>query len=117
MRSKLAVPFLGSCLLAFAMFTTGCVIEERTVVTDDPTNEDVAVANAPPADQAEAQTAAPGPNYVWIKGHWKWDARRQSWEWRQGHWEVRRSGYEWVAGHWEHRPNGWVWIGGHWKRV
>jgi hypothetical protein len=71
------------------------------------------VVQSPPAPIVERRPAMPGPGYVWIEGHWRWEARRGQWAWVRGHWDIRQ-GYTWVAGHWDQRPNGWVWVEGRW---
>src|SRR5437667_7479677 len=105
MRSKLVAALLSrGTILSLALFglssalVTGCVVHETVV--EEPTNEDVVVEREPPAEQAETPPPAPGATteYVWIKGHWKWSAPRQAWEWQAGHWDKVRSGYDWVPG-------------------
>jgi len=59
---------------------------------------------------------APGPNFVWINGHWKWSKRVVKYVWAKGHWSKRRRGANWVSGHWADVPGGHKWIPGHWKR-
>src|SRR4051812_40545217 len=118
MRSKLAVLLLtrGALIVTFGLVSalgTGCVVHEQVV--EEPTNEDAVVEKEPPAEQAETPPAAPSGDYVWVKGHWKWNASAQAWGWQPGHWERNQSGKEWVGGHWERRPKGYVWIAGHWR--
>ena len=68
---------------------------------------------APPPMKKEIRTMKPGPQFIWISGHWKWSGNRYSWV--QGHWVKNRPGRHWVAGHWERRGPRWVWIKGHWR--
>lgn len=69
---------------------------------------------APPPLKTEVRPVKPGPNYVWISGHWKWSHSRYVWV--TGHWTKPRPGYTWVKGHWQRRGNHWVYIKGHWRR-
>jgi hypothetical protein len=64
----------------------------------------------PPAPRQEVIVAAPGPDYVWIGGHWGWHGH---WVWESGRWD-RRPGYSWVGGHWDHRGGGYVYVEGRW---
>lgn len=85
-----------------ALVTSGCV--ERQVV----------VVREPPPDPGETVTTSPGADYVWIRGHWRWNGAEYVWV--RGHWAVRRPGMVWVPGHWARRADAWVWIEGHWQR-
>jgi len=69
----------------------------------------------PPAPVYERAPYAPGPGYVWLGGHYRWDGYRYVWV--PGHYVRPPYGYSsWVPGHWVNRPNGaWVWIPGHWR--
>ena len=72
------------------------------------------VAAGPPADVVEVVPAQPGPEYVWVAGHYRWDSER--YVWFAGHWAQPPAGFhEWVAGHWGRREGGWVWVEGHWR--
>ena len=74
----------------------------------------VFVVAGPPADVVEVVPAQPGPEYVWVGGHYRWGGDR--YVWMGGHWAQIPPGYhEWVAGHWGRREGGWVWVEGHWR--
>jgi WXXGXW repeat (2 copies) len=70
-----------------------------------------------PAARTEVQTAQPGPNYVWIPGHYEWRTSERTYVWVPGSWAVQPAGYIWVPGRWETRPEGSVWVQGHWQRT
>jgi len=75
----------------------------RTVVYD----------SAPRQAVGEQVTAAPGPGYVWMAGHWSNVSQR--WVWIAGHWEMPPSpSAVWVGGHWVQGNGGWVWVDGAW---
>jgi hypothetical protein len=77
---------------------------------------EVVVTAQPPPLRAEVVTVAPGPGYIWIRGHWGWHHER--WEWIGGRWDrVSQPGSAWVPGQWVARGNGWVWIEGHYTVV
>jgi hypothetical protein len=66
----------------------------------------------PPPPQVEVLPVAPGPDFVWIGGHWGWHGR---WVWEGGRYERHPHG-RWEAGHWDHRPGrGYVWVEGRWR--
>jgi len=113
--------FVTASLVLFAMFT-GC---RTTVVYDDPpprrtvvveeqgpsgevveTHETTVVETAPPAEQVDvvAVGVAPGPDYVWVQGYWRWNGR--VWVRVGGHWHRRPYGYRY------YRPGCWVYRGG-----
>ncbi|HEY3756947.1 MAG TPA: YXWGXW repeat-containing protein [Opitutaceae bacterium] len=72
------------------------------------------VVNAPPPLQTEIVTVSPGPEYVWIGGHWGWS--RRHWVWVGGYWAHRHHpGAVWIGGHWDRRPGGYVWVEGRWR--
>ncbi len=74
----------------------------------------VYVRVAPPPPVVEEVVAAPGPGYVWIRGHHAWEEGR--YVWIRGHWERRpHARARWVEGHWHHTRRGWYWVEGHWR--
>src|SRR5256885_10301380 len=82
--------------------------------TPDPATREVVVAQAPPEVRVETQTVAPGADYIWQRGYWRWTGVEYAWI--PGHWVVRpRPAAVWVEGHWMRRGGGWVWIAGHWR--
>jgi hypothetical protein len=48
----------------------------------------VAAPGPPPPPRVERVTVSPGPSYVRVPGHWRWNGRR--YVWIEGHWAVRR---------------------------
>jgi hypothetical protein len=68
----------------------------------------------PPSPKKEVRHHKPGPNYIWISGHY--EQRHGRWVWIGGHWAKKRHGMVWVEGHWVKRGKRWVWIKGHWKK-
>ncbi len=105
MKKLILLPLLGLTFLVCQGVSAVEVIEENEPYT--------IVKEAPPKETEEVITTAPGPNYSWIKGHWRWDGR---WVWVPGHWAGRpHPNATWVSGHWVNRPHGWVWIRGHWE--
>ena len=48
----------------------------------------VAVRPAPPARILVARPAAPGPNYRWVDGNWRWNARQNRYIWVDGYWSA-----------------------------
>ena len=97
----------SAALLFLALpFATGCVAAA--------TPGGVYVAAAPPAAIVETRPIAPGPNSVWIDGHYRWTGSR--YDWVPGHWDARpRAGARWVPGHWKRSRHGWRWTPGRWK--
>ena len=96
--------------LAVAMaagWASGCEIHE------EPAQDEVVVRRQPPPDRGEDPGAAPGAEYLWIRGHWV--LAGPEWTWRRGHWETRRAGSEWVPGRWVARGGAWQWSEGHWQ--
>ncbi|MEO8432791.1 MAG: YXWGXW repeat-containing protein [Acidobacteriota bacterium] len=69
---------------------------------------------APPAVRTEYVGAAPGPDYLWVRGYWRWDGAAYGWV--PGHFDRRpRERARWVDGRWKHTRQGWLWIDGHWR--
>jgi hypothetical protein len=113
-------------LLAVAPFAlASCVVTEpappvtttttvtREVTTTGPSNE-VLVSHEPPAVRVESQTVAPGPNYVWTRGYWRWTGT--TYVWAPGSWVIRpRPAAVYVEGHWLRRGSRWVWVAGYWR--
>jgi hypothetical protein len=74
----------------------------------------VYVAARPPVERVEVIPAAPGAEFVWIRGYWSY--RGSEYAWVPGRWERPVEGRrEWVPHHWEHDRNGWYLVEGHWR--
>ena len=113
------------CSLGLLLGLLGCVEEPpppvtttttvtRQVTTTGPATGEVIVTQAPPAVRVETQTVAPGANYLWTPGYWRWTGTNYIWV--SGSWVVRpRPTAVWVEGLWVRRGGGWVWIAGHWR--
>lgn len=95
MRKTALLVLLGFVLIVAA----GCIVSSPRI--------------APPPGKVEVIPARPGPNHVWIAGHWKWSGN--AYVWAPGHWAKAKPGKVWVPGHWERRGAHWVWKPGHWK--
>jgi hypothetical protein len=92
--------------LAALFLTASCVVS--------PPRGAVFVRVAPPVAVVEAEGAAPGPEFVWIRGYHRWDGERYVWV--AGHWDRRpHARAVWVNGEWKHHRNGWYWVDGHWR--
>lgn len=68
---------------------------------------------APPPGKVVVKPLKPGPNYVWVAGHWSWKGGR--YHWVNGHWLKKKRGKVWVAGHWKKKRGRWIWVPGHWR--
>ena len=58
--------------------------------------------------------AAPGREYVWIRGNWHWNGA--AWVWHAGHYDRVRVGFHWVHAHYEQRGPNFIYVPGHWAR-
>ncbi|MGE5277482.1 MAG: hypothetical protein ACM3SU_10845 [Acidobacteriota bacterium] len=104
-RTRTALATAAACAALLALLT-GC---------GPPLPPDaVFVHVAPPGSPVEVIGVAPGPDYVWIRGHHRWSG--SAYVWVPGHWAARpRHGAVWIDGHWAHHHKGWYWRDGHWK--
>jgi hypothetical protein len=70
---------------------------------------------APPPDRSESPSPQPGPNYVWVPGHWSWDGN--DFQWHSGEWTTPPTGYhQWMPGRWQQTgANNWVYVEGQWQ--
>ncbi len=72
----------------------------------------VVVREEPPRVREERIPPAPGPGYVWLKGHYTWAGNR--WAWVQGTWSVPpQPNAVWVEGVWDRHSRQWV--ESHWE--
>ena len=95
-----------AAFLAAAALVAACV--------PPPPHGVVYVRVAPPAPVYEEIAVAPGPEFVWIRGHHRWEGERYVWV--PGHYERRpHVRARWVEGHWRHSRQGWYWVEGHWR--
>jgi hypothetical protein len=110
---------------------TSCVVQQPVPVTTTTTTEvhreivttgpgvgpvtrEVIVTRPPPAVRIETQTVAPGRNYVWTQGYWRWTG--SNYVWVPGTWIVRpRVTAVYVQGHWTRQSSGWVYVPGYWQ--
>src|SRR5207237_4225884 len=64
----------------------------------------VEVDVAPPPPQYEVVPVAPGPGYIWVRGHW--NRGGGAWAWAPGRYEAVRAGHRWESGRWVRGPRG-----------
>ncbi|MBC8094644.1 MAG: YXWGXW repeat-containing protein [Akkermansiaceae bacterium] len=71
------------------------------------------VVSRPPLPQIELVGKPPGPDYVWMPGHWE---RKEHWTWISGHWaQTPRPQAAWIPGRWARCDQGWMWVAGYWR--
>ncbi|MFY7903528.1 MAG: YXWGXW repeat-containing protein, partial [Rubrivivax sp.] len=97
-----------------AVALTGCVIAPLPPAGPWRSDEGPVVDAPPPPPRYEAVPVAPGVAYVWIGGHWAWQAGRHVWI--GGRWALPPAGHAWVPGYWGRHGPGWRWHGGYWRR-
>ncbi|HMD29032.1 MAG TPA: hypothetical protein VKH13_10730 [Steroidobacteraceae bacterium] len=98
-------------LLAMSAACTVTATAPRVVV--QPPIAEVVVARPPPPLQVEVVPVAPGPNWIWQPGHWRWE--HNEYVWRPGHYEKRPAATAyWVRPEWVARNGQWVFQPGHW---
>lgn len=70
---------------------------------------------APPPDQTESPAPQPGPEYIWVAGHYSWDGA--DFQWHRGQWTIPPTGYHtWAMGRWEQSGStNWVYVEGQWQ--
>lgn len=72
-------------------------------------------AVAPPPNRVEIIPPAPGHEYFWVYGHWRWVGSQH--QWVDGHWEQHREREHWVPHRWIRDGQGnWRLQEGHWRR-
>jgi len=107
-------------LAAPAFAQSSVTIEKKTITKEVPesgsTVSTIVVApNPPPPPRAEARPAAPGPEMVWMSGHWSWKPEAGSYAWIEGKYAMPpRPRAAWLPGSWTQHPDGWVWEEGRW---
>jgi hypothetical protein len=76
-----------------------------------------AILQKPPSPGgADAMSAQPSPNHVWIAGHWHWNGGQYTWV--AGKWELPPiENAVWVAPHWDSNGNGYVLTEGFWQQA
>jgi hypothetical protein len=74
----------------------------------------IVVRAAPPVPRREVIAKRPGPNHVWVAGHWRWVGRRYAWV--AGGWQLPpRPRAVWIPGRYRKVRGGYVWVEGRWR--
>lgn len=118
-RISLWTAALALGLLA-GVILTGCYVRPYYRYYDPyygppPTAEFFEAPAPPPALLAEARPPAPGPDAVWLPGHWAWNGR--GWWWSPGFYARAVPPYTtFEPGAWEPTPRGtFHWRPGFWR--
>jgi hypothetical protein len=100
-------------LAGFAILSTQQVQAHTKIVIAEAPPQYVMVQTAPPAEMVEDIGPSPGPDFLWIKGNWRWDGR---WVWNRGHWYQRpHPEAVWAPGVWVRKTHHHVWVAGRWE--
>jgi len=97
--------------MAVCLSVMGCVVEPAHA---DPVfvQYEVVVPSAPPVEIVEVVPVAPGPRYIWCRGHWHWTGSHYVWV--RGKYIGRVHGRVWVHPHYVYRGR-WIHVRGHWR--
>jgi len=86
----------------------------RLIGHDTTSRSDPAAPGPSSPSAAEAVPAPPGPDFVWVPGHWTWHQGVQAWV--PGAWLLPpRPGYGWQPGHWMAHGTEQIWLDGYWS--
>ena len=81
--------------------------------------QEVSAGTAAPALIMEPIPVAPGPDYIWVSGYWRWRNIRWGfgrWEWVSGAWtRPPHRDALWIGGRWEPHRGLNIWVDGHWR--
>lgn len=99
----------GIILISLAFVLQSNMANSQVVVKVKPAKPKVVIV--------KADVPKPGPNHIWIDGHWTCEKKTKSYVWKKGHWVKPKKGKVWIPGHWKKVPGGHKWMSGHWKRV
>jgi hypothetical protein len=75
----------------------------------------VYIREGPPPLRHEVIVARPGPEYIYVRGHWIY-GRNGGYAWAPGRW-LRPEGARrrWEEGQWVHERRGWYYTEGRWR--
>jgi YXWGXW repeat-containing protein len=94
---------------ALLVLSFGCVGNEPPM-----TSGTLLVSIGPPPPRREYRPRAPGRDFIWIEGYYRWTSAE--YDWVPGHWEQRpHRKAHWKQGRWHHTDRGWYWEEGHWR--
>lgn len=100
--------------LALALGLGACAVETPVVGVAGPSVM-VEAPVQPPPPQVEVIPVAPGPDFFWVYGHWRWTGTEHRWE--GGHWERHHPNEHWVPYRWDRDEHGrWHGHEGFWRR-
>jgi hypothetical protein len=112
------IAFAGALLAlpaaAFGFTRVGFGFNFGFPIYDYPPPTRVVVVQQPVATEVPPP-AAPGPDYVWVSGHWEWDTSGGRWVWYGASWQRPPApNAVWQAGYWSQQGPSWVWVHSHW---
>jgi WXXGXW repeat (2 copies) len=84
-----------------------------TAIVPPPAYTEVVTETAPPVARVEVVSPAPGADYFWVPGFWRWAGGTHAWV--AGRWERSRRDEFWVPEHWVRVDRRWHFNGGHWQ--
>jgi len=98
---------IGLALAVLCMTLSAPAFADRLVLS---------IGTPPPAPIVETIPVAPGPEYVWHPGHYRWVPSEGVHVWVPGHYVVApHPGAVWIAPRWVQGPNGYVFYEGRWR--
>ncbi len=78
---------------------------------------DIRIGYAPPPMPVYEQPPLPGPDYIWVPGHWAWSDDVDDYFWAPGYWELPpEPGLLWTPAWWGWDNGAFRFHGGYWGR-
>jgi hypothetical protein len=76
---------------------------------------DIRIGYAPPPMPVYEQPPLPGPDYIWVPGHWAWSDDDDDYFWAPGYWELPpEPGLLWTPAWWGWDNGAFRFHGGYW---
>lgn len=106
----------SAALLALAM-PAAAIIAPGTAMAEVSFGLSIRIGYPPPPMPVYEQPPLPGPDYIWVPGHWEWSDWIDDYFWVDGYWDQPpEPGLLWTPAWWGWDHGAYVYHGGYWGR-
>ena len=117
MIRRLPLALLRSAALLALTVPAAAIVAPEAAMADVSFGLSIRIGYPPPPMPVYEQPPLPGPDYIWVPGHWEWSDWIDDYFWVDGYWDQPpEQGLLWTPAWWGWDHGAYLYHGGYWGR-